>query len=67
MDNELLKVGAAFLALIVALFATISLIFYHDNEAVVELVKAGAHPLDARCAVGGGTKEICTIRAVKHE
>jgi len=67
MDNEFLKVSVAFSAAIVAFLATITTISYNDNEAVTKMVLAGAHPLDARCAVGGGTKEICTIRALKHE
>lgn len=67
MDNEFFKGIAAFLALIVAFFATITVISYNDNESVTKMVQAGAHPLDARCAVGGGTKEVCAIRSVKHD
>lgn len=67
MDNEFLKVGVAFTALIVALFTMIAVISYNDNEAVTKMVLAGAHPLDARCAVGGGSSNVCALRAVKHE
>lgn len=67
MDNEFFKVIGAFLALIVAFFAMITVISYNDNEAVTKMVLAGAHPLDARCAVGGGSSNVCALRAVKHE
>lgn len=67
MDKEFLHVGGFFATVILLFTAIIALISYNDNEAVTKMVQAGAHPLDARCAVGGGASNVCAIRAVKHE
>ena len=66
METENKVVFAAIIATLAALFAMITGISYNDNEAVVKMVQAGAHPLDARCAVSGGSSNVCALRAVKH-
>lgn len=35
----------------------------HAAQKVSEMVKAGAHPIDAQCAAFGSEKQICVIRA----
>lgn len=36
---------------------------HDDNTAAAEMVKAGAHPLDAACAINRGHASQCAIRA----
>lgn len=41
---------------------------FSDNKAIEEMVKAGAHPMDARCAVHTQTGEtLCLARALNKQ
>lgn len=61
-DNSVAALCAALAA--VALITAPVACSIHDNYAVTEMVRVGAHPMDARCAVRSeGMSPMCVLRA----
>ena len=66
MSDDLL--GALVLAVIVAILVGAPLACsMNDNATIAEMVKAGAHPVDAKCAVKSGGSTECLVRAAMKE
>lgn len=41
----------------------------HENQQIADAIKAGADPLEAKCAIGSmqGNNHVCTVIATKKE
>lgn len=67
MDVEKIFVCGVFVFVIVAVIAA-TFSSAHSEKTIADMVKAGAHPLDALCSVEPRShKEMCTLRAVGSE
>ena len=64
MDREL----NIFLSLVVLFFLFVGGCHvterYNDNQSIEDLVRSGADPIDAQCAIRGSKRQECIVRAV---
>ena len=64
METKITGIIVIGICFVIASFGGCSAVVNHqDNAAMVEMVKAGADPLDANCAIKGDTSNSCVIRA----
>ena len=68
MENWLSGIiGAVIIILILTIGSCSVVIDAQDNNAMKEMIKNGAEPIDAYCAVRGvGSNPACIIRASRH-
>jgi hypothetical protein len=46
---------------LVAVIVSVTIISWHNNKIMLEMVKAGGDPLEVSCAVEGGKSRDCAI------
>lgn len=50
---------------VVAIIITALTACYHSEKHIVELVKAGANPIEARCAIGTVSRTLCEMHQIR--
>ena len=64
METKIAGIIVIGICFVIASFGGCSIVVNHqDNTAMVEMVKAGADPFDANCAIKGNAGNSCVIRA----